>query len=104
MTEFNPEKGLKIAHGSQRIVIAINKKFNTELTRSSLRSSGVLELLWLDPGILVTLEWDKVDDDLKIGWVRPNNPSTQYLNKVWKPLEEIFKELGEFQGVVQRGS
>jgi len=96
------EDQMKIAHGSQRLVLAINKKFHTELTRSSLRETGILELLWLDPGILVTMEWK--DDDLKIGWVQPSNPSTWYLENVWKKLEEVFKELGQFEGVVKRGS
>lgn len=93
---------MKIAHGSQRIVLAINEEFKTELTRSSLRSSGVLELLWLDPGILITLEW--ADSDLKVGWVQPKNPSTDYLEKVWKPLEKVLAKLGQFQGVVKRGN
>lgn len=95
------EDMMKVAHGTNRLTLAINKEFDTELTRSTLRSNGNLELLWLDPGILIVLSIDTLGD-LSIGWVRPNTPSAYYLD-IQERLEKTLSTIGDFVGVVDRG-
>jgi len=91
---------MKISHGVQRLTLEINKEFETELTRSTLRENGNQELLWLDPGILLVISSvPGIDGEISIGWVRPNNPSKYYL-EIQKRTQTVLEKLGVFEGVV----